>query len=370
MSAATIVVAGALANKAGSGGEAWVRMSWLTGFQRVGFDVRFVEQLSGGSQEQIHYFRDVVAEFGVTDVSTLIADGRTVLGPPVESLFDIASSSPLVNISGHLDGPLRDAFRTRIYIDIDPGFTQIWHEQGLLGDALERHTEHLTIGENIGTKYCDLPTGGFRWRPTRQPVVLDQWPVTPTPESARFTTVANWRGPYGPVEWQGHSYGLKVHEFRKFIELPRHAPGTFEVALSIDPSDEKDRLALIENGWKLTDPVEASSTPTAFREYVMNSGAEFSVAQGMYVDSNCGWFSDRSVRYLAAGKPVIVQDTGFGTCLPVGEGLLPFSSVAGVASAIRALESDYEHHALAARSLAQSHFDAISLTRAVIDTGN
>jgi hypothetical protein len=288
----------------------------------------------------------------------LMANGRVELGPPAESLFDIASSSSLVNLSGHLDGRLRDAFRTRIYVDIDPGFTQIWHEQGLLGDSLERHTKHFTIGENIGTAFCDVPTGGFRWRPTRQPVVLDQWPLSPAPDSSRFTTVANWRGPYGPVEWNGHTYGLKAHEFRRFIDLPRRASASFELALSIDPADETDRTALLEHGWNLTDPVVASATPRAFRDFIANSGAEFSVAQGMYVDSQCGWFSDRSVRYLAAGRPVVVQDTGFARSLPVGEGLLAFGTTEEAADAIISATQGGDRHARAARLLAEGLFDS------------
>jgi hypothetical protein len=356
VSASTVVVAGALANKAGNGGEAWVRMSWVTELRRLGVDVHFVEQLTGGAQTQIDYFRDVVAEFGVADVSTLIVDGDSIVGPPVESLFDSASGASLVNISGHLCGPLRDAFRERIYIDIDPGFTQIWHEQGLLRDALHRHTRHLTIGENIGTELCDLPTGGFHWQPVRQPVAVDQWPVTPTSDVTRFTTVANWRGPYGPVEWHDHTYGLKLHEFRKFLDLPRGSAGMFELALTIDRADEDDRRVLIDHAWSLTDPIAASSTPEAFRNYVSSSGAEFSVAQGMYVDSNCGWFSDRTTRYLAAGRPVLVQETGFSDRLPIGEGLLSFRTLHEARDGVDQILGSYDFHARAARRVAETFF--------------
>src|SRR3954452_8928474 len=166
-------------------------MSWVFALRELGFDVWFVKQLAGGTAEQVAYFDDVIAHFGIADHAMLL--------PPEsqpEELLDVASSAALVNISGHLSGPLLDAFGTRIYVDIDPGFTQIWHEMGLLGDALARHDQHVTIGENIGTVACPLPTGGFQWRPVRPPVVLDQWPLATAPaaDPLRFTTVANWRG--------------------------------------------------------------------------------------------------------------------------------------------------------------------------------
>ena len=149
-----------------------------------------------------------------------------------------------------------------------------------------------------------------------------------------------------------------MHEFRKFLDLPRLAPGTFEIALDIHPGDSADRERLFDHGWQLVDPRAASGDPHAFRRYVQSSGAEFSVAQGVYVDTHSGWFSDRTVRYLASGRPVLVQDTGFGRTLPVGRGLVPFSTpedaVAGAASIVR----DYSAHAAAARNVAEHYFAA------------
>src|SRR5262249_13579120 len=163
----------------------------------------------------------------------------------------------------------------------------------------------------------------IRWRRTRQPVVLDQWSLSCTPESDRFTTVASWRGPFGPVEYGGKLYGLKLHEFRKFIELPRRSRRTFEIALDIHEADANDRPNLESHGWRLVDPRVTAGDPEAFRRYIQASAAEFSVAQGIFVDTNSGWFSDRTVRYLASGKPALVQETGFSRNLPVGVGLVP-----------------------------------------------
>ncbi len=150
---------------------------------------------------------------------------------------------------------------------------------------------------------------------------------------------------------------MKVHEFRKLIELPRAAPGTFEVALGIDVADDADRRRLLEHGWRLVDPGLAAR-PDGFRRYVQGSGAEFSVAQGVYVATGCGWFSDRSVRYLASGKPVLVQETGFSAGLPVGKGLVPFTDLDSAVQGAQDIVADYAGHCRAARALAEEHFAA------------
>jgi hypothetical protein len=263
-----------------------------------------------------------------------------------------------VNISGHLRHPdVAPRFRRRAYVDLDPGFTQIWQVQGAdLG--LDAHDVHFTVGENIGQPDCDIPTAGFDWIPVPPPVVLERWPVAATQDTGRFTTIAGWRGAFGRVEHEGHSYGLKVHEFRKVIELPRQVPLMFELALEIHPGDFRDREALERNGWRLVDPGSVAGGPLGFRDYVQGSGAEFSVAQGIYVDTNSGWFSDRTVRYLASGKPALVQDTGFSSNYPAREGLVAFSSPAEAAERAQLIAADYPAHSAAARALAEQRFDS------------
>jgi hypothetical protein len=265
----------------------------------------------------------------------------------------------LVNISGNLTWtPLLERVRRRAYIDIDPGFTQFWHEAGTGGAGLAGHDSFFTIGERIGTADCPIPTGGIDWRPIRQPVVLDQWPATPPEEPRRFTTVASWRGPFGPIEHRGVTYGLKVHEFRRFVGLPRRSHYPFELALQIHPSEVKDLALLAENGWRLMDPRAAAGDPHAFRRYVQGSAAEFSAAQGVYVQTRCGWFSDRSARYLASGKPVLVQDTGLGGLLPTGEGLITFNDFDEAVAGAEAIMGDYARHSRAARAVAEACFDS------------
>jgi hypothetical protein len=379
VAAPTVVVAGALANKPANGGEAWVRLSWLRGLQRLGCDVWFVEQIDEAHcvdgrgapapfrhSVNLTWFRAVTAEFGLAERSWLVCDNGDVEGPPLERAADVASGALLVNISGHLrDGHLKSAFRRRAYVDIDPGFTQIWDAQGIAGARLDGHDAHFTIGANIGTSRCTIPTNGLTWHHVRPPVVLDDW--TPTPASAvaapierslRFTTVGTWRGPFGPLQFQGRTFGLKLHEFRKFVELPDLAEACFEAALAIHPSETADLQLLDRHGWHLVDPERAAGTRAAFRDYVRGSSAEFSVAQGVYVDTDSGWFSDRTTRYLASGRPALVQDTGFSATLPTGEGLVSFRSLADAVRGAASIAADYDAHCDAALEIAASYFDS------------
>ncbi len=197
--------------------------------------------------------------------------------------------------------------------------------------------------------------------------MLEYWPVSEEGDRNRFTTIASWRGPYGPVQFDGKTFGLKVHEFRKFIELPQRAPQSFEIALDIHPSDDKDLESLRRHGWRIVDPKIVAPDPLAFREYVRHSGAEFSVAQGIYVDTNSGWFSDRTVRYLASGKPALVQDTGFSRNYPVGEGLMPFRTLQEAIEGAERIARDYEAHCAAARALAEEYFDSDRVLGGLID---
>lgn len=359
----TLLVGGALANKAGSGGEAWVRMSWVRGLEQLGFTVRFVEQIEAPTADAIAWFEQTIAAFGLSGRATLVTttpdgDVESLVGAP--DLFDVAAdAAALVNISGHVRLPqVLRAVRTRAYVDIDPGFTQIWAEQGTGDLGLTHHDVHFTIGEHIGTAACPIPTNGLRWRHVRQPVVLDDWEVAPLVPTRGFTTVANWRGPYGPIEWEGRRFGVKAHEFRRVLELPARVDAEFEVALAIHPADASDRDALVANGWSLLDPAAVASDAGQFRDYVHSSTAEFSVAQGVYADTNSGWFSDRTIRYLASGRPALVQETGFSDVLPVGDGLVAFRDLDSAADGARRILADIDGHSRAARQIAATCFAA------------
>ena len=381
-----VVVAGAIANKSFQGGEAWVRLSWILGFKRLGFDVYLVEQIGKAHcvdergnattfdrSVNLAYFREVATRFGLGHAAALVyEDGDQIHGLTRGELFAIAEAAELlVNISGHLRWPsLKRRFRRTAYIDLDPGFTQFWQAAGRGGLHLEDHDFHYTIAENIGAPSCAIPVGDIQWRPTRQPVVLEQWSTSAEGSPDRFTTVANWRGSYGPVQYDGRTFGLKVHQFRRFISFPARVPQTCEIALNIHPSDDRDKDQLCRHGWQIVDPTAAAGSPEAFQRYVQTSGAEFSVAQGIYVETQSGWFSDRTVRYLASGKPVLVQDTGFSRNLPVGEGLIAFDTLDDAVVGAQEIARRYSSHCRAAREIAERYFESDRvLSRLVEETG-
>jgi hypothetical protein len=370
----TVFVSGALANKPRNGGAAWTRLSYVLGLRRLGFETYFVEQIrpqdcadeSGAVSSFVdsvnrRYFREVIQAFGLAGSAVLCyEDGREVEGMTFSRLMEVASDADLlVNISGHLTlEPVLRQIRRKLYVDLDPGFTQLWHVQGDPGPRLEGHDAYFTVGTNLGRSDCPIPTGDVRWMPTLPPAVLTDWPAGESSEPAPFTTVASWRGPFGPVAHGGRTYGLKVHEFRRFVDLPELVDRKFELALDIHSADGGDRDLLLRHGWVVVDPQQVVPGPAEFRRYVQGSAGEFSAAQGIYVETGSGWFSDRSVRYLASGKPVLVQDTGFGRSLPVGEGLLTFRTLEEAVAGVREIGRDYERHAKAARAVAEEYFDS------------
>ena len=369
----TVFVSGAVANKHRYGGSVWVRMSWAEALRDAGFDVVFVEQIDATGcvdatgaparfedSANLTAFAAALAEFEL-DGSLLCprADG----GPPrvhglgLDALLARADGAALlVNLGGHLRfQPLLARLRPRAFVDLDPGFTQIWHAQGH-DVGLAGHDLHFSVGLNVGTSRCALPTRGLRWHAIHQPVAMARWAPAAGDELERFTTVASWRGAYGPATWAGRSYGVKAHEFRRFLGVGAAVGAArFEVALDIDPGDRADVEALREHGWALSDPRALADTG-GFRRFVRESGAEFSAAQNIYVDTASGWFSDRTVRYLACGRPALVQDTGFSEHLPTGAGLLAFSTPREAIAGAHELLSDYRHHRAAARAIAAEHF--------------
>jgi hypothetical protein len=379
-----VVVAGALANKAFNGGEAWVRLSWVLGFQALGLDAYFVEQIDRSCcvgadgaaarfEDSINraYFRDVTNRFGLAGRSSLVCgDGECIDGVDGHELSEIAGDALLVNISGNLRWrALRDRFRRSAFIDIDPGFTQGWHQAGLGGLELGDYDTHYTIGENIGSARCLIPAGGIDWRPIRQPVLLDQWPVSSEGDRDRFTTIARWRAPFGAPDLGGRSFGLKHHQFRRFADLPGRIDQSCELALSIDADVGGDLEMLRAHGWTIADAAAHAADPEAFRRYVQSSGAEFSVAQGIYVDTWSGWFSDRTVRYLASGKPALVQDTGFSVHYPTGLGLVAFRTLDEAVAGAASIRDRYDEHCAAARAIAEDYFDASRVLQRFLDDG-
>jgi hypothetical protein len=373
---AIAIVGGAMANKPLNGGEAWVRLSWILGLRRLGFDIYFAEVLdaaacvdgTGGRAsfaESVNraHLEAVVEEFGLHGrVALLDEEGASLYGLGAEEMGEVAEETELLfDLSGHLGGRANAArARRRVYVDLDPGFTQVWHSDPALVFSVSGYDRHVTVGLNVGAGGCSVPAAGVEWIPTLPPVLLEEWsPAAARGDAFRFTSVATWRTPFGAIEIGGRVLGLKHHEFRRMLDLPERVEGAeFELALDIHSADAADRQALEGHGWSIVSPRDVAASPGAFRDYVRASGAELSVAQPAYVETRSGWFSDRSAAYLAAGRPALVQDTGLGAHLTPGEGLLTFSSPSQAAERARRIVADPARHARAARALAETHLDS------------
>lgn len=356
-----IAVAGALAAKPGNGGEAWVRLSWVLGLRRLGFDAWLLEECdSETARAGRAFFEATVERFGLGKRAALIVDGEPV-GPldrgDLEQLA--AESTALVNISGNLRDPrLLRMFGRRAYVDLDPGFTQIWDADGALGNQLAEHDRHFSVGLKLGAAACPIPTGGREWVPLPPPVLLDEWDPPEPRRFDRFTTVATWRNALGGIEHGGRAYTLKHHQLRRFAAVPARTGLPFEIALDVHPDEAEEAASLREQGWSVVDPAEVAADPDSFREYVRGSGAEFSVTQGIYAEAATGWISDRTAHYLAAGRPALVQETGLPEAFRPTAGLLTFAEPEEVAPRAEELVASYETHAAAARAFAEEAFDS------------
>ena len=286
----------------------------------------------------------------------LTPNGATAGRSRADALAVVRRSRALVNVTGYVrDEAVLDAAPLRIFLDIDPGYGQMWQELGL-ADVLAGHDIFVTIAANIGEPSCGVPAAGATWTTTRPPVVLARWPSTRGGQA--FTTIATWRGPCGPLEYEGRTYGSRVHEFRKFAALPGRVGAVCELALDIHEDETADLSLLRRGGWTLVDPLAVVADPASYRRYIQRSRAEICVAKNMYVDTRGGWVSDRSVCYLASGKPVLAQDTGFSETLPTGAGLIAFSTLDEAVAGVEEIEARYEHHSAAARELAEEYFDS------------
>jgi hypothetical protein len=372
-----ILIAGMMAGDLYQGGATWAVLQYILGLRALGHEVTFIEPVAAQSlrpagasipeSENAQYLRHVSAEFGLHAAAGLLVTGsKDTLGLTYEQMLRAASKADLlINISGMLtDEAILERVKRRIYLDLDPAFNQFWHAQGI-DVRLAGHTDFVTIGQAIGSPGCNVPTCGVNWLKTWQPIMLDQWPVCTAIETDAFTTIGNWRA-YGSITHGGVFYGQKAHSLRRFIELPQLTRERFCLAMDIHPNETGDLDALRANGWQLLNPVVVAGTTTAYRRFVQSSFAEFGIAKSGYVESQCGWFSDRSVCYLASGRPVVVQDTGIRPLLPNGTGLLTFSNIDDLVAAVESTRSNYALHARAARDIAEEFFDSHKVLAALL----
>jgi hypothetical protein len=354
------------------GGVTWQVLQHLVGLRRMGFDVWYVEdshsQLFHPTThhptmeyaDNVAYLARWMERIGLGDRWIFRPPGsedRLIGADPAALSRLYADAEAVINLCGAQE--IRDdhaAIRRLVYLETDPVQVQVNVAQG---DAptiatLDAHHWHFTYGENLGAPDCLVPVGRYRWCPTRPPVVLDWWDSSGVPHRPVFTTVANWAHSGKDVEWGGRTWHWsKDREFRRFVELPSRVAWPLEIALGGAPEEATSMLA--RNGWHVVDSI---SDPDEYHDYIVHSAGEFTAAKEQYVAPMSGWFSDRSATYLAAGRPVVTQDTGFGKFVPTGEGLFAFSTLDEAAAAIEAITTDYGRHSAAAKEIAREYFDA------------
>jgi hypothetical protein len=354
------------------GGLAWHHLQYFLGLHRLGHDVTFIEDsddypscshstggpLDTDANEGLRFATETFERVGLGD-RWAYHDAHTAqwLGPCADRAVAICQSADLVfNLSGV--NPLRPwlmCVPVRVLVDTDPVFTQVRHLTELAAiETAKDHTHFFTFGENIEGGFSTVPHDGLPWVATRQPVVLDAWPVTPVPPSGRFTSVMQWES-YGARVYEGRRFGMKADSFPTYELLPGRVGDVLELAIG---GAGAPRAELVRRGWRLTSSVEVSRTPWTYQSYLRQSRAEFSVAKHGYVAASSGWFSERSAAYLASGRPVVVQDTGFSRVIPSGRGVLPFRTPEEAIAGIETILADPQGQGRAAREIAASHFDS------------
>jgi hypothetical protein len=353
-----IVVSGMLAGDPHQGGASWAVLQYVLGLERLGHEVAFIEPMTAArATAAAPYFRLVLAEAGLSRATQLIQDVASDRWGSEEVHAWSMRADVLLNLAGLLTAEdLFESIPVRIYVDLDPTFSQLWHATGI-DMRFTDHTHFATVGQALANETCTIPTCGIDWIPTFPPVVLDLWPPAGAIEHDALTTVGNWRS-YGSIEHEGVFYGQKAHSLRDLIDLPQRTDERLLLALAIDPGEQPDLVELRRHNWELLDPACVAGTPAGYAAFIRGSKAEFGLAKSGYVSSRCGWFSDRSACYLTSGRPVVAQDTGFGAFIEAGEGLLPFTTIVDAVAAIDDLRRDYPRHARAARALAERYFDS------------
>jgi hypothetical protein len=366
------VVGGMIAAVPWQGGATWAVLQYLLGLRKLGWQVYFVESLDltgPGASDAVRYCSAIMDRFELAGRWALVDSGTDhTAGMNRRELLDIARSADvLINLSGTLVDPeLFELVDLRVFLDLDPAFIQLWQAVEGIDMGLDSHTHFVSLADTIGRTGSPIPTCGRTWIPTLPPVVLEEWPrATGKPDNG-VTTVAHWRG-YGSIEHEGIHFGQKAHSWRSLAEVPRKVSERFEPALEIDSGDGCDLDNLVDNGWKILDPSSVASDPDTYRRFVQGSRAELCVAKSGYVVSDSGWFSDRSACYLASGRPVIAQDTGFDRRLPTGDGLFAFDDADDVVRIVNELNGDYRHHRQAARRVAEEHLDSDHVLGQLLD---
>jgi hypothetical protein len=370
------------------GGQTWLYLNWLRGLDKLGHEVWYVEDdtvwpynpavnaITDDCSYAVEHIRAAMERIGLSGRWAFrLADREGACWGTSDAQLDglYRTCDVLLNVVGATD--LRDEHLRapfRVYVQTDPVTAELRLANGdaHTEEAFSNHHVIATYGENYGAPDCRVPLNGYRYLKTRQPVALDHWRFAYDPAARDFTTIGNYRQEGDDVVWNGERYSWSKHEqWQRFIDLPRRTTQTFRLAMM--PDDPADQRELREHGWDLVSPFEMSlDVFGSYPEFVRGSRAELTVAKDQNVRLRSGWFSERDAVYLASGKPVVAQDTGFGCALPTGEGLFAFMTMDEALAAIDAINADYRHHCEAARTIAEEHLAAPAVAgRLLSDVG-
>ena len=369
-------------------GIAWQAMHYVLGLERLGYEAWYVEDHGANPYDPrensvvmscgyaVGFVREMMERHGLGHRwaywDAIRDEYHGLSRERVRALYGEADA--LINLCGATR--LRDehmACPVRIMVDTDPVYEQIKYAKAdaAAREYLDAHTHFFTYGENLGAPDCPVPLSGVPWQPTRPPVIPDLWRPPPdsgeasSRSSACYSTIATWENKGKNIEFAGESFVWSKHvNFLKFLDVPRRSGRCFTMAM-LPPTLEVE-TEMTGCGWRLTDPRPVSADMASYADFISGSRGEFTVAKDIYVRPNSGWFSDRSVCYLAAGRPVVTMRTGFGKFHPAGRGLFEFSTMDEVLGALDAIDSDYAGHSRAAREIAAEHFGAEAVIGALM----
>lgn len=367
-------------------GVIWQHIHYIVGLQQLGHEVYYIEdsarlpynpetfEINNEFDYAAKLLKRLSREFefkGRWAFCARYLPANPTAGLPLKKIRQLyCEADAMLNICGtqEFNDDLAKSDRI-LYVESDPGVEQIKVDKriGSTIDYLQRHRSLFTFGENVGAKKFPVPLHGLNWLPTRQPVVTDLWKTDRSPpRAAVFTSVANWStSGLKDITWRGEKYlWSKSREFLRFVAAPKKSGETFELATDI--KDEKTRDKFLRNGWRFRSPHELSTDYWLYRKYIQSSKSEFTVAKDQYVRLNTGWFSDRSACYLAAGRPVITQETGFTEHYGNSGGLFAFSSLEEIRDAVRMIKADYRKHSRAAHAVAREFFEAKKVLRSLL----
>ncbi len=355
------------------GGHLWVYLNWALGLQALGCQVIWLESVD--SRMPVHEVHALTFALKrrlepyklAKRLALCSRNGEPLSQTVTESCIDIetaAEADLLLNVAYRIPPHLVERFRRSALLDIDPGLCQIWMSMGQLNVA--RHDIYFTIGETVGTSVARFPDCGLQWHYTPPAVFLPAWPPTREDATTPYTTVSDWWGEW--MDFQGEMYdNSKRITFLEYANLPSQTSVPLELALCLGPDENEERLFLEQQGWKIRHAWEVTSTPEQYRAYIQHSRGEFSCAKPSCMHLQNAWISDRTLCYLASGKPAVLQHTGPSRFLPDGAGLFRFHCLEDAARGLDTVDADYEHQSFLARKLAEEYFDAYKVAQSVLE---